>query len=176
MEQAKQLNKTLDSFYDCFIYFHTYAYLFQNRNLLTTFFLEYEDGTYLTIAFTASLRTTMYRFINRVAEQVEKGDITSVYLATETVGYGDIEIQNFDQFLQLNYEEKKKYRTKDYLTFYMITIGGVTIPAIIDTDKLVDQLSISVAMGSMKTEDQLHLYDVMMTPIVEAFKKGKKVI
>lgn len=173
---SKQLSKTLDSFYDCFVYFHTYAYMSQNRNLLTTFFIEYNDGTYLTIAFTASLRTTMYRYINKVARMVENGDVIAVYLATETVGYGEIDMHNFDNFLQLNYEEKKRYRKKDFLTFYMVTSGGIIIPSIIDTENLVDQLSISVAMGNIKSDSDMHLYDVMMTPIVDSFKKDNSTV
>jgi hypothetical protein len=173
VEQTRQLNSSLNDFYDCFIYLHAFAYLSQDRNLMTVFFLEYNDGTYKTIPFIASLRTTMYRYINQVAHIVDDGDIISVYLATVTVGYGEDALKQMKHFMQLNYDEKRKYRSKEFLTFFKITKGGIVIPVAIDTDMLVDQLSISVAMGSQKSDGQMSVYDVMMTPIVNSFKNKK---
>ena len=173
IEQVRVLNSSLKDFYDCFVYFHTYAYLNQGRELMTVFFLEYNDRSYKTIPFIASLRTTMYRYINKVAHIVDEGDIASVYLATVTIGYGDAALKQMRHFIQLNYEEKKKFRSKEFLTFFKITSGGIVVPVVIDTDMLVDQLSISVAMGAQKNDGQLSVYDVMMTPIVNSFKNKK---
>lgn len=73
--------------------------------------------------------------------------------------------------LQLNYKEKMAYRTKTFLSFYKVNqIGGIE-SAVIDADTLVDRLSVSVAMGNMKSPKEFSVYNVMLTPVVESFKK-----
>lgn len=39
------------------------------------------------------------------------------------------------------------------------------------SDNLVDQLSIGAAMGNGKADSDMHIHDVMMTPIVDSLKK-----
>ena len=171
MKQVKQFTPTDMDFYEAFIYLHSFIYVKQNRHLLSTFFLEYEDNTYQMITFSASLRTTMYRYINRVSKMVSENDIANVYLVTETVGYQGVDIKHLSDFLRLNYEERKPYRTVTYLTFYKVTSDGVIIPIMIDSDNLIDNLSVSAVMGKIKTTEQPRQVSIMMAPIVESFKK-----
>ena len=171
MKQVKQLSPTDMDFYEAFIYLHSFIYIKQNHHLLSTFFLEYEDNTFQMITFTASLRTTMYRYINRVSKMVFDNDIANVYLVTETIGYHGVDINHLSDFLQLNYEERKPYRTVTYLTFYKATSAGEIFPIMIDTDNLIDNLSVSAVMGKIKTTEQPRQVSIMMTPIVESFKK-----
>lgn len=173
MSQIDSMGIKAADFYEGFIYFHTFAYLGQQRNLLTTFFIEYTDGTYQTIAFSGSLRTTIYRYINRVAGIVAENDIANVYLVAETVGYGGFDKRQMGNFLQLNYDEKRQYRVKTFLSFIRISVGGLVTPFVIDTDTLVDRLSVSVAMGNLKNGGNYHIFDVMLTPIINSFKKKK---
>ena len=42
------------------------------------------------------------------------------------------------------------------------------------SDNLVDQLSIGAAMGNGKADSDMHIHDVMMTPIVDSFKKMRQ--
>ena len=164
------MSSSVTSFYEAFVYLHTYTYIEQKHHILNTFFIEYRDGTYQTIAFLASIRTTMYRYINKVASFIKSNDIVNVYLVTETVGYGGIEMKSMPAFLQLNYKEKMAYRAKTFLSFYKITqIGGIE-PLVIDADSLVDRLSVSVAIGKMKYPQEYEIHNVMLTPIVESFK------
>ena len=119
------------------------------------------------IGFLMSIRTTMYRYINRVANLIKSNKIVNVFLVTETVGYGGYDMKSMPEFLQLNYKEKMRYRTK---IFYKVTQLGEIEPVVIDADALVYRLSVSVAMGSMKHPQECEVYNVMMTPIVESFK------
>lgn len=170
VQLVKQFSSTVKTFYEAFIYFHIYAYIEQKHHILNTFFIEYEDRTYQTIGFLATIRTTMYRYINRVANLIKSNKIVNVYLVTETVGYGGFDMRSMPEFMQLNYKEKMKYRIKTFLSFYKVTQLGEIEPVVIDADVLVDRLSVSVAMGNMKHPKEYEVHNVMMAPIVESFK------
>ena len=174
LKTMNQMSANVETFYEAFIYCHTLAYIEQKHHLLTTFFIEYEDGTYQNINFAASIRTTMYRFINRVASIISKRKVVNVYLVTETVSYGGFGRQSIPVFLQLNYKERTAYRNKTYLTFYKVTRLGEIETVMMDADSLVDRLSVSVAMGNMNQSQFSSHYSVMLTPIVESFKAKLK--
>ena len=170
IQQAQQLSSTVTSFYEAFVYLHAYAYIEQKHHVMNTFFIEYGDGTYQTLVFHASIRTTMYRYINKVANLIKSNDIVNVYLVTEIVSYGGIDVKSMPAFMQLDYKERIAYRTKTSLSFYKITqIGGIE-PVVIDADSLVDRLSVSVVMGKMKNSQEYEIHNVALTPIVESFK------
>jgi len=171
VEEVQKMSTTVKDLYDAFIYLHTCIYVQQKHHIMSTFFIEYEDGTYRMISFLATIRTTMYRYINRVAHMVDEGNVINVYLVTETVGYGGFGINAISKFMQLNYKEKMAYRTKTFLSFYKVNqIGGIK-SAVMDADALVDRLSVSVAIGNMKSSEEFSVYNVMLTPVVESFKK-----
>lgn len=171
VEEVQKMSTTVKGFYDAFIYLHTWIYVQQKNHIMSTFFVEYEDGTYRMISFLATIRTTMYRYINRVAHMVDEGNVINVYLVTETVGYGGIGIDAISKFAQLNYKEKMAYRTKTFLSFYKVNQIGDIESTIIDADALVDRLSVSVAMGNRNHSEEFTVYNVMLTPVVESFKK-----
>lgn len=172
--QIKQMSPAICDFYDAFICLHAFIYVEQKHNLMSTFFIEYDDGSYQTIVFSFSLRTTMYRYINRVASIIKENNIKTVYLVTETVGYGAIDIRKAHKLLLQSYEGRKQFRTTTYLSFYKVNSDGDIFPIMMNADDLVDSLSMSVAFGKMKTTKQPEQECLMMTPIVEAFKAKKK--
>ena len=173
VNQVEHLTCVRD-FYEAFVYFHTCAYIWQKHNLLTTFFVEYEDGTYMPIVFSFSLRTTMYRYINKVASLVSTDSICNVYLVTEMVDYGDVNVRDFQKFLQLNYEEKKEYRKKTLLTFDKLSLTGQNSHVFIDSCELIDKHSVDIVMGKIKKITHPGLYNIMLTPIVSAFREKRK--
>lgn len=171
VEEVQKMSTTVTDFFDAFIYLHTLIYVQQKHHIMSTFFVEYENGTYRMISFLATIRTTMYRYINRVAHMVDEGNVINVYLVTEIVGYGGFSMNAISKFMQLNYKEKMAYRTKTFLSFYKVNqIGGVE-SAVMDADALVDQLSVSVAIGNMKSSEEFSVYNVILTPVVQSFKK-----
>ena len=171
VKQVQKISITVRGFYDAFVYLHTWTYVQQKHHIMNTFFVEYEDGTYRMISFLATIRTTMYRYINRVAQMVAEGKVINVYLVTETVAYGGFGMNAISKFMQLNYIEKMAYRTKTFLSFYKVNQIGCIESAAMDADALVDILSVSVAMGNMKSPEAFTVYNVMLTPVVESFKK-----
>lgn len=170
IQQVQQMSKTVKTFYEAFIYLHTLAYIKQNHHIMSTFFVEYDDGTYQTLAFLATIRTTMYRYINKVSDLISKNKVLNVYLVTEAVSYGGVNKRHLPMFLQLNYKEKMAYRTKTFLMFCKVSKIGEIDTKFIDSDSLIDRLSVSVAIGNMKNQADDSIHNVMLSPIVEQFK------
>lgn len=171
---AKSVSASIISTYDAFVYLHALVYVQQQHQILSTFFVEFSDGTYQIIAFSASIRTTMYRYINRVAEIIKDNQVENVYLVTEMVKYGSTDFKKLPKFLKSNYEERKAFRVKTFLTFYKISNKGIIDPIMIDTDELVDKLSVSVAMGKLKSVQSSKQLCVVLTPIVDSFRAKKR--
>lgn len=74
IDKVKEYNAPVYNFFDAFIWLHSWIYIQQKHDIMNTFFVEYSDGTYLTIPFIASIRTTMYRFINKIAQLVSDNE------------------------------------------------------------------------------------------------------
>ena len=171
MDLAKISKAPISDFYDAFIWMHSMMYFMQKGNLMSTFFVEFNDETYLTLTFAASLRTTMYRHINRVAEMVTNGDVINVYLVTEMVSYPSLKDPKMKDFFQLNYREKEKLRQKTLLSFYKITDNGDVLPVMFDADSLIEALRTCVKKGSIRPEEEQDNGSViMLTPIINSFK------
>ena len=111
----------------------------------------------------------MYRFINKIARLVTDNEIASVLFVTEMVGYEPTP-QSMGQLLQLNYRERERFRTKDYLAFFKVDSLGEESSLMIDSDDLIDRLSISAAMGKAKDKEIEAAPSVMLAPIVKSFK------
>ena len=171
INNVKALNAPIHDFFDAFIWLHSWIYIRQKHEIMNTFFVEYADGTYQTIPFLASLRTTMYRYINRIAQQVSDNDIANVYLVTEMVGYENGERMDRGKLLQLNYRERERFRTKDFLAFFKVTSLGEEYSLMIDTNDLIDRISVSAAMGKAKDKEIDAAPSVMLAPIVKSFKE-----
>lgn len=170
IDYVKALHAPVEGFFDAFIWIHSWIYIRQNHELMNTFFIEYSDGTYHTIPFVATLRTTMYRFINKMAQLISDNEITNVFLVTEMVGYDTNAQKNMGKFLQLNYREREYFRTKDFLAFFKVSCLGKETSLMIDSDDLIDRLSISAAMGKAKEKEIEAAPSVMLAPIVKSFK------
>ncbi len=95
--------------------------------------------------------------------------ITNVFLVTEMVGYEPVS-QNMNQFLQLNYRERERFWTKNFLAFFKVNSTGEEFSLMIDSDDLIDRLSVSVAMGKAKDNGIEAAPSVMLAPIVKSFK------
>ena len=163
-------------YFEAFILMHTLIYLKQNRNILTTFFIEYDDETYQTIAFASTIRTTMYRYVNRVAEIVTNNKIKNVYLATEMIHYDVGDYNDLLELSKLSYIERinKSKRNVTLLSFYKITSIGSVVSKFIDTNRLIEGDSLNVAISRAAVKDENQIAYIMLTPIVENFRKISK--
>lgn len=167
---VKGMRGPVSDFFEAFVWIHSLIYIQQRKKLMPTFFVEYEDDSYQIITFAATIRTTMYRYVNRIACMVEKENIKNVYFVTEFIGYVSLNKKTLNDFLQLNYREREAFQTRTYLSFYQVSSFGKVSTALIDANDLVDRLSISSAIGKIKTEDSLKSAPVVITPILKAFR------
>ena len=111
----------------------------------------------------------MYRYVNRVAKLVEGGKVSNVYLVTETVGYGDADIHKIRALLSMNYEERKAYKQKTFLTFYKVSSSTKVDSLMMDADNLVDRLSVCAMMSKIKATEQPRQVSIMLPPIIRSF-------
>lgn len=170
MELPKSSKAPIKDFFDAFIWMHSMFYFLQKGNLLTTFFVEYEDKTYRTLSFAATLRTTFYRFINRVASIVSNDKIVSVLFVTEMVSYPSLQDKRMANFYQMNYREKESLRQNTLLSFYKIDAQGNVFSVRFDADNLIDELRMCSARGSFYSAERDDEFTIMLTPIVDSFK------
>lgn len=170
MELPKSSKAPIKDFFDAFIWMHSMFYFLQKGNILTTFFVEYEDKTYRTLSFAATLRTTFYRFINRVASIVSNDKIVSVLFVTEMVSYPSLQDKRMANFYQMNYREKESLRQNTLLSFYKIDAQGNVFSVRFDADNLIDELRKCSARGSFYSAETDDEFTIMLTPIVDSFK------
>ena len=170
MKLPKSSKAPIKDFFDAFIWMHSMFYFLQKGNILTTFFVEYEDKTYRTLSFAATLRTTFYRFINRVASIVSNDKIVSVLFVTEMVSYPSLQDKRMANFYQMNYREKESLRQNTLLSFYKIDAQGNVFSVRFDADNLIDELRKCSARGNFYSEETDDEFTIMLTPIVDSFK------
>ena len=167
---VKTSNVPISDFYHAFIWLHSIIYLKQPGDLMNTFFVEYDDGTYRSLMFAATLRTTMYRYINRVKELVSKENVVNVYLVTEMVVYQPIASKEMADFSNLNYREKETLRRKTQLAFYKISSDGDVSQVLFDVDSLENDLCSWASEGKIQAKNQDNGPAIMLMPIVNSFK------
>lgn len=79
----------------------------------------------------------------------------------------------FRQLLELgeNYKHVNQYLSiKDFLAFFKVTSLGEESSLMIDSDDLIDRLSVGAAMGKAKDKEIEASPSVMLAPIVKSFK------
>jgi len=164
----------IKDFYDAFIWIHSMIYFLQKGNLLSTFFIEYDDETYQTISFAASIRTTYYRFINKVANIVADNRVVNVFFVTEMVSYPSLDDKKMADFYKLNYKEKESLRQKTLLAFYKISDDGEVFPVMFDADDLISELRVCAARGRFYQPEGNKETAIMLTPILNTFMAKRK--
>ena len=66
----------------------------QNHRIMPTFFIVYEDDTFIIDSFDSSLRATTYRKINEVANHIldENGKVRAVFFINEMWRYNSTDV------------------------------------------------------------------------------------
>ena len=68
----------------------------------------------------------------------------------------------------------KSKRNVTLLSFYKITSIGSVVSKFIDTNRLIEGDSLNVAISRAAVEDENQIAYIMLTPIVENFRKISK--
>lgn len=146
--------------FDDFILMH--IILFQEqRTLMPTFMIIYDDETFELKSFHASIKTTMYRKINEIAQDIKKDGIKAIFLVSEMYYYK----ANKD-IVKINYNERIKQKTSELLCFYALYADMQYKSYSFDCEQIDDMRYI---VSILKNED--NMYISFLSPILEEFKK-----
>lgn len=151
------------NFMETFMILHIEIYKIQKHEMMPTFIVVYKDNTLKTKSYGFSIKTTMYRIVNNIAEEIIKEKVNAVYIVCENYYYKD----NLDEFNKLTYQERiNKMNPITNLAFYRIKEDASVISYFFDSSKIDDQ---DYILSTLKKGDYKDLYLPFLTPIIKAF-------
>lgn len=133
------------------------------KKLMPTIMTLKEDGTVALVSYDASIKTTTYRKINEIAEDIINGaPITAVFHVGEMVLYNDPEAYNQD------YSYRSQGEHIDLLSFNMVTKEGMASYCIC-SEALLEGKKDCLFPTLTKVDTAVSVS--FMNPLVEAFEK-----
>lgn len=140
--------------------------LSEQKTIMPTFMIIYEDDMFEFITFQASLKTTVYRKINEIATKIKSDDIKTIYYVTEMLYYTD----NINEIMLLEYSQRNKHSVKNQLCFFRIDKNGEKESYQFDSEKVGDMKYVaSILMQSVKDDVCFNF----LSPIKTEFEKLK---
>lgn len=140
-------DNSINENFDKFIKIHYQLYLIQNKNIIPTFFIFYSDNTFTSDSFWAESKSTFYRKINYIAENIESQKITAIFFVWENYGY-DMDINK--RIFRNNYKERIAKANKTLLCFYCIDKSLTEKSTFIDTKSIENMNSKSANVIAYK--------------------------
>ena len=126
------------------------------KSLMLTCMIVYSDNTFELNSFESSIKTTVYRKFNEIAERIEKDNIVNVLFVTEMYTYNVNDIKDLDS------QERIKHAKNEVLSFYMINNQLSIKSHSYDTKKVNDFNYIASIMHANSIEQELPAF---MNPI-----------
>ena len=157
---------SIEEYYMSFIINHLLIYLMQEKHIMPTFFIFYNDDTFSIKSFLFDNKATIYRIINNIANDVIKEKITAVFLVNEMYGYD----KSYMEVMNLPYEERIKTSNIEYLVFSMITNKIKEKNYLIDTSLITDEKSLYSILSNIK-EYETESIITALEPIKLIFQK-----
>jgi hypothetical protein len=149
--------------YKWFIYYNIPLYGMGMKNLMSTFFIIYNDNSYSIQPFFSNLRSTAYRMINEVATMVEEGKVRAVVFMWEGIGY---DITQAEELSKMTYEDRKKLATSETVNIDLIS-KRTTRSIVFDPNRVNEKGYISNVMDLMQNKS----IGLFLTPITKAFEE-----
>lgn len=162
---VKNEGRMIEETFEAFEKMHTFAFAKQ-KELAPTLLTLREDGVMSMVMYHATLKTTTYRKIHEVAEEIKNGEpIVAVFHVCEMLWYNNPEA--FDQ----DYSYRSKSEHSELLSFNIVTKEGAEQYSI-SSEALLEGKKDCMFPTMMKidTDDAISY----MNPLVEAFHKIKK--
>lgn len=145
---------------------HAFLYLQQNKHIMDTIMLLYDDDTLEILSpFDTSIRTTAYRKINEVADYIiaSKGIIKAVIVINEMWSY-----PNNEEVLKKNYTERVKTENPISLfACHMVDKSLSTYSYHFESDKIE---SSSYVIDILKKDSDATIHMNFMNPVIKAFQ------
>lgn len=155
----------LEETFEAFERMHTIAFANQ-KELAPTFLTLREDGILSMVMYHASIKTTTYRKIHEIAEEIKSGEpIVAVFHVCEMLMYNDPEAYKQD------YLHRSKGEHIELLSFEIVTRDGAENYCISSEAVLKGEKECMFpTMTKVKTDDSISY----MNPLVEAFQQKRK--
>ncbi len=161
MLHVEKREDMIEETFEAFEKMHCFAF-FQQKEIAPTFLSLRKDGMLSMIMYQASIKTTTYRKIHEIAEEIRSGaPIVAVYHVCEMLVFEDPEIYNHD------YSYRRDSEHAELLSFNKVTKDGaenycVSSEAILEGKK---ECRFPKLM-KVETDDTISF----MNPLVEAFR------
>lgn len=157
----KELNKPIDDFAD-FVLMHLFMFKKQKNNIMPTFMIIYDDNTFELISFTSSIKTTIYRKTNEIANRIEADNIKTVFFVTEMLSYSKIS----KELYEMDSTERATHKTSEMLCFFSLDKELHERMYDFESDKVHDDTYINERLQS-QTEGKINFF---LHPIKNKFK------
>ena len=149
-----------------FVYQNIPLYGIGLKDLMSTFFISFKDGTFVLKPFSSSVRASTYRLINEVASLVEKGDVKAVVFMWEAYVY---EFSDYDKIAGMAYEERKKQAKTDVVIFELLSESDV-FSLTIDPSRINESGYFQASLDGISFETT----GPLLEPISIAFQKNER--
>ncbi len=136
-------------------------------DLMPTFMIVFKDGTYDMIMFHSTIKTTVYRTINEVADIIRSNDVEEVFWVTTYLLY-----VNAPHVLSMPSKDRQIVEHKEILTCMKVDRNLNEMEYSFETDKLSDTSYINHCLHH-KPHNHLEIGNTNLTPIINAFKARK---
>lgn len=155
--------RMIEETFEAFERMHTFAFAMQ-KEIAPTLLILREDGVMSMVMYHASLKTTTYRKIHEIAEEIKHGKpIVAVFHVCEMIWYNNSEAFNQDFSYRLKSEHS------ELLSFNMVTKEGAEQYSISSEAVLEGKKDCMFPkLMKIKTDDTISY----MNPLVEAFRQA----
>lgn len=149
--------------FDNFIMMHLTIFQMQNE-LMPTCLIFYKDQTMQFMSFDSSIKTTVYRKLNEIANRIETEGIVEVFYVGEMYLYS-----NNENILNLESSERIKHKHSESLIFFKASHDELTNCCyLFDSDK-IDDMEYIVSILHQKESEIKSL--AFMNPVINEFKR-----
>nr|MBP3259213.1 hypothetical protein [Bacilli bacterium] len=156
----------INDYFLSFIIQHVLLYVLQEKHIIPTFYIFYDNGTFTIKPFMFNNKASIYKEISLIAKSIESDKIIAVFLVNEMYGYRNIDT------MKLPYEKRIKYSNVEYLSFSMIDKDLNEKYYLIDTKNLNTE---DDAQRILKNLKKYETYSIMsaLLPIKISFQNLK---
>lgn len=141
----------ISTLFQKFASMHFIIYKLQNKNIMPTFMLLFDDDTFSHIPFIVTVKTTLYRMTSKIAKITREKNVIAVFFVGEFYSYSLDSIDKFKQ-IQREYNERIGMSETTFLTCNMIYKNYPSILSIhIDNSKLEDENYVAEQIRSIES-------------------------
>lgn len=132
------------------------------ETLMPTCMVIFNDDTFEINSFHSSIRTTVYRKFNEIANRIERENIKGVFFVSEMYVYDTLDVKHLDS------QDRMKHVQKETLSFFMIDSELKISYRSYDMEKIKDLAYVVIVMNNKSNKNVLPAF---MNPLKLEFKR-----